>query len=673
MSGKKMSRFLSLVIALIMVFSIIPMQSFAAVKSELASQELPKVQIEALQNAELTLNKAVDEKWDYEGFKKDIFEKVLRVTGVPSLTYSDFKYEYKILNGLGVDDGILSGLYYDVATENISQDAGHTYRYLYKGGQFTVKVSIPTSSNYEGAEVVFKLKVKTADPYKYDIALKPNYQKDFTLGYNKAGKLDYEKLRQDIFNAVVDTTKYTDIVKYENAKITYQLLNDLGVDDGILSGHYYDFEQGHIDADKGGTYRYLYKGGNFNVKIAFPATENRRAAEKIVNVNVNIDKRTTSNIILNDVDTVYSKDTAKLKDAIFNSIAQFNSKLPEGVTKDDFIFQYKARVILGGGTPGANYEWSPLEGGNGPASTYYNQIGIGQHDIRVKYRGNEKYEPSDWAYAKITVNPLSTEVTFSQNSVYFDEKLPKDYVKPSVNDKFNIFEIFTGIKGNDATIYIDAPQGLNATADFAANIPFNDVLLKIFGINTILSADEIYYRRGLSRDELVTLLSNDLFRDYVRKTHKIDAAACDTFLNEVNALPQNVNHIWFKIGKPTTPAKYRAMGIAASANYKTAVATQDFNVKFHSKGVRLQWMQNTSELNVISAKKFDYTAVVTKNGCVVDSSHVKYIYTGFTLKGRFYASTTTPPREAGIFTQTAYTGIKGRYAFPKTRTFIIGL
>lgn len=667
MLNKKFSRIMSLVIALIMAFSVIPMQSFAA-------QQLPSVGLESKDNVSLTLNKAVDESWNYEQFKKDIFDNCLRLTGdVKGLKYSDFKYEYKILNGLGIDDQILSGLYYDISTEVVPQDKGKTYRYLNKGGEFTVKVSIPESSNYQGAETVFKIKVNTADPYAYELKINKDFNKNFVLGYNKVGEFNYEKLRQDIYSAVISADNDSNFVSYDNAKITYQILNGLGVDDQILSGFYYDFEQPHLDADKGGTYHYLYQGGDFNVKIAIPASENRRASEVVVKVHVDIDKRVSSNVILKDSQMDYTKDKENVKDVIFNSIPMFNSKLPENVTKNDFKFEYKALVILAGGTPGLNYEWSPLEGGNGPASTYYKPIGSGTFEVRVKFMGNEKYEPSDWAYAKITINPTEVNADFTTNNMYLDEKLPENYITTDIDDSFTKYEIFTSVKDNDVTIFIDTPEGLNETLDFAANIPFNDVLIKIFGISNILSADEIYYRRGLSRDELVTLLTNDLFISFAKNSYNIDAQALNLILAQVNELPANVNHVWFKIGKPTKPGTYNSVAVVAKENYKTAVASQKFDIRFRSKGVKLQWMQNKSELNVLTAKNFDFSAVVTKNGYVQDSSHVKYIYTGISLTGGIYISTKNPPRSAGIYTQTAYTSIGGRYAFPKTRTFIIGL
>ena len=667
MLNKKFSRILSLAIALVMVFSVIPMQSFAA-------EQLPSVGLESKDNVSLTLNKAVDATWNYEQFKKDIFEKCLRLTGdVQGLTYSDFKYEYKILNGLGVDDGILSGLYYDISTEVIPQDKGKTYRYLNKGGEFTVKVSIPESSNYQGAQAVFKIKVNTADPYAYELKVNKDFNRNFVLGFDKNGEFNYEKLRQDIYSRVIADDNDSRFVSYDNAKITYQILNGLGVDDQILSGFYYDFEQPHLDADAGGTYRYLYKGGDFNIKIAIPAAEDRRASEAVVKVHVDVDERVSSNVILKDSQMDYTKDKESVKDVIFNSIPMFNSKLPENVTKSDFKFEYKALVMLAGGTPGLTYEWAPLEGGNGPASTYYNPIGSGTFEIRVKFLGNEKYEPSSWAYAKITINPTEVNASFTTDNMYLDEKLPDNYIATDIDDSFTKYEVFSKVENDDVTIFIDTPAGLNPTLDFAANIPFNDVLIKIFGIDRILSADEIYYRRGLSRDELVTLLTNDLFISFAKNSYNIDSEALELILAEVNKLPENVNHVWFKIGKPSKPGAYNSVAVIAKENYKTAVATQTFNIRFRSKGVKLQWMQNKSELNIISANNFDFSAVVTKNGYVQDSSHVKYIYTGISLTKGIYISTKNPPRSAGIYTQTAYTGIKGRYAFPKTRTFIIGL
>ena len=635
---------------------------------------LPKVQINAL-NKDLTLYKDIKGDYDYDKLKQDIFNECLKVTGVDNLTYNKFNYEYKLLNGLGIDDGILSGNYYQFEQGWIDADAGGTYRYLYKGGTFTIKVSIPDSSSYYGSEAVFTINLKTADPYYEPIVVKENHEVDFTLNYDVNGQYDYERLRKEIFDAVIDTEKSPARVTYENSKVTYQIVDAMDSHTGIGAGDYYEFEQGWLGADAAGTYKYLYKGGTFNFKISVPAIEGSRYAEVVVRLNVTPAQRATTNVVLKDGTVQYSANLDDIKTAIFNLIDFEASNLPEGVTKDSFRFEYQTKNYTAGDVLGVETWWVPLEGMKHPTllGSYFKPIGVGTQKIRVIYNGDEMNKEAYSKSATLVVEPADLSISLNRDYKFIDETLKKDLVTTSLEGDFEHYYIMVDAQQPTATIYIDSTLGLSMT-DFTANIPFNDVLLKIFGIDAILSADEIYQRRGLTRDQMVTLLSDSRFIDYMKSYYSVDANACAEMLNMLNRLPESVNHFMFQMGQPSKAGTYFFMAITAKQNYKTAVATNDtFYVKFHSKGVKLQWMQNTSELSVFSAKNFDFSAVVTKNGIIMDSDHVRYTYVGFSLSRGIYLSTKNPPREAGFYIQTAYTGFGGRFAFPKIRTFLIAL
>lgn len=646
--------------------------------ADITVNELAHVEI-ATQHRVVTLNKKLDNTWNYEGLKKEIFEQCLKVTGVDNLTYDKFNYQYFLRQGGAVFVGQKD--WYSFEQAQLGADPTSSGVYLWKGGKdFEIKVSIPDSSTYHGAEVTVKVDVELNDPYYTEIVLKPNYEKNFVLNYNAQGKYDYNRLKKDIFNAVIDAEKNNANTKFENVVFKYQILNGLGVDDsklpGGLSGHYYDFEQQWLDCDAAGTYRYLYKGGNFNVKMIIPASETTRETSVIVNVNVAVAERLAANVVLKDVKTPYSTDSKEIKQAIFNTIDLPASKLPQNVTVDDFVYEYYTINYTAGDIPGVEHWWVPVEGMKHPSlvGSYFKPIQVGNYAVRVRYRGNEEYNVAESNEAKITVTGRDFDISFTKDSIYLDENIPAGYIEPSIKDNFTKFEIFASLDDKtQTTIYIDTEKGLNKELAFAGNVPFNSVLLKVFGVDVVLSADEVYYRRGLSRQELETLVAHPAFIEYMQYHHNINSKACEAIAAQVKALPAEITHIWFKIGQPKTPGTYRALGIAALKNYNTATATQTFYVRFHSKGTKLVWWQDTANLNVFTAKNFDFRAVLTKNGVPINSDHVKYIYTGFRSNFRFYGSTKNPPRGAGIYTQTAYTGIKGKYAFPKTRTFVIGL
>ena len=625
---------------------------------------LPTVVIET-QSRNLVLNKTLDGDYDYDGLKKAIFEECMRVSGVEGLTWNNFKFEYKLFNKLGTTDS-WSGLYRDFEIRKPSFDLEETYKYLYKGGNFQIRVSIPDSSNYYGAEAEFNVTVTIGDPYEAEIALKNNYQKDYVLNYGADGQFDYDRLEKEIFDAVIDVENSTATVNFETATITYQIFDDLGGANWPGAGEFYPFNQGTISSDPENTFKYMYKGGTFNIKVAVPATESHRATEVVFSVNVQPFSRVASNVVLNSGSMDYTSDVNAIKEYIFNNLIDFNaSKLPADVTIDDFTFEYYALYYTAGGVPGIDRYWVPIEGKEDVLDVYYKQIGNGTNKIRVTFNGTDDYLASTSNEVEFTMSKASFSISLKQNYRYLDEKYPLDLVQPSVNDNFEHFYFVLGVSSNQATVYLESLSGIGSEdAWFDATIMFQTVLGR--------SGAEVY-NEGLSRDELIKLINSAELASYAETNFNIDAAAINAMKDIVNNIPTSVTNIKLVAGQPTTPGTYTMFAMATNENYNTAYLSSPFYVKYHSTGTKLVFVQDTDGLNSFNVGNFDYSAVVAKDGVPVDSSHVKYIYTGFRSNALFYASTKEGPRQAGIYTQTAWTGIGGKYAFPKTRTFVVSI
>ena len=628
---------------------------------------MPTVKIET-KSSDLVLNIATDGSYDYDGLKKAIFDECMRVTGVEGLAWNNFKFEYKLFNQLGTTDS-WSGLYRDFEIRKPSFDVEETYKYLYKGGTFQIRVSIPDSSSYYGASAEFTINVTVEDPYYKDIALKANYQKDYVLNYGSDGKFDYDRLEKEIFDAVIDLENSPANVSFDTAIITYQIMDAMGTDTGIGAGEYYDFAQGTLPADAGNTYRYMYKGGTFNIKVAAPATEDCRAVEVVFSVNVQPFSRVSSNVILKSGAIDYTSDVKAIKEYIFNNLIDFNaSKLPADVTIDDFTFEYYALYYTasadGMEIPGIDRYWVPLEGKDDVLGVYYKQIGNGTNQIRVTFNGTDDYLGSTSNEASFTMSKASFSISLKQNYKYLDEALPKDFVQPSVNDNFQHFYFILDASSAQATIYLDSFSGIKQTdISVLPSIMFQNVLGR--------SAIEVY-TQGLSRDELIKLVNSEELVGYAEANYHIDAAAINAMKDIVNSIPTSVTNIKLKEGQPTTPGTYTVFAMATNENYNTAFTSSVFYVKYHSTGTKLVFVQDTDGLNSFNVGNFDYSAVVTKDGVPVQSDNVRYIYTGFRSNALFYASTKEGPRQAGIYTQTAWT-LLGTYAFPKTRTFVVSL
>ncbi len=604
----------------------------AKVTADIDVAFLPSVSIET-QSRNLVLNKNIAGDYDYDGLKKAIFDECLRVTGVEGLSWNNFKYEYKLFNAIGTTDS-WSGLYRDFEIRKPSFDLEETYKYLYKGGNFQIRVSIPDSSAYHGDSAELSINVTVEDPYYAEIALKPNYQNNYTLNYADNGEFDYNRLKKEIFDAVIDVENSPSNVTFENAVITYQILDAMGTSTGIGAGDYYDFAQGTLPADAANTYKYMYKGGDFNIKVAVPGDENHRAVEVVFNVNIQPFSRVPSNVVINSGAIDYTGDVNAIKEYIFNNLIDFNaSKLPADVTIDDFTFEYYALYYTAGGVPGVDRYWAPIEGKEDVLGVYYKQIGNGTNQIRVKFNGTDDYLPSTSNEVSFTMSKASFTISLKQNYKYLDEALPKDFVQPSVNDNFQHYYFAVDASSDTATVYLDSLSGIKLT-DITANVSFNTCLLSILGMG-IVSADQVFRYDGLSREQLVTLLSDYRLVDYL-SGYGIDENAVNAMAELVNTIPSNVKHFKFQAGQPTKPGTYTMFAMAANENYNTAFTSSVFYVKYHSTGTKLVFVQDTDGLNRFNVGKFDYSAVVTKDGVPVQSDNVRYIYTGFRSNALFY-------------------------------------
>ena len=628
--------------------------------------KLPTVKIET-KTGDLVLNKTVDGGYDYDALKQAIFNNCLRISGVEGLTWDNFTYEYDITDGMAIH----YRRPFETTPASVDDPTEGLFNYLHEEGTFTIYVSIPDSSTYHGAEVQFKINVTVENPYATQIVLKDNYSKDFTLYFGTDGSYDYDRLKEEIFNAVVDTEKSTPAgLTWESVEYAYDSLGGVGTE-------FSSFEtRGANLGDNDEVLRiYLHKsfgaeGNTKTIRLTLPASGDYNGTDVTFDVNVVPYSRVSSNVILKSGAIDYTSDVNAIKEYIFNNLIDFNaSKLPADVTIDDFTFEYYALYYTasadGMEIPGIDRYWVPLEGKDDVLGVYYKQIGNGTNQIRVTFNGTDDYLGSTSNEASFTMSKASFSISLKQNYKYLDEDLPADFVQPSVNDNFQHFYFILDASSSQATIYLDSLSGIKQTdISVLPSILFQNVLGR--------SAIEVY-TQGLSRDELIKLVNSDELVGYAEANYHIDAAAINAMKDIVNNIPTSVTNIKLKEGQPTTPGTYTVFAMAANENYNTAFTSSVFYVKYHSTGTKLVFVQDTDGLNSINVKNFDYSAVVAKDGVPVDSSHVKYIYTGFRSNALFYASTKEGPRQAGIYTQTAWTGIGGKYAFPKTRTFVVSI
>lgn len=200
------------------------------------------------------------------------------------------------------------------------------------------------------------------------------------LPYNEDATVNYDALRQAIFDAVVAST--TPELTVSDVTIQYQYKNAIGQDKwGELEGD--DALIGGYDPVGEGTYTLLisYAGGNGYL----PAS---------AQVQVTFTERTAGSIVLKSgqsAGVTYHEDGSinydALRAAIFAAVVE--STTPE-LTVDDVTIEYYATATTGS-VGDLGKAWMPLEGGKGSGLTYPAMtLGEGQQ-VRVSWNGNASY------------------------------------------------------------------------------------------------------------------------------------------------------------------------------------------------------------------------------------------------------------------------------------------
>lgn len=485
--------------------------------------------------------------------------------------------------------------------------------------------------------------------------------------YNSS-EYNYDKLREDIFNAVVDV---------ENSNPS-----DLTVDDITFEYNagtniipiWYPFEGDSIDPT--GLTK-LKPGQDKKIKLTLPETDNRKGSQVEVTVDINEFVRETSNVVLKSNSSfTYNKDVEIMKAEIFNNVIDWeNSTLPSKdiISMDMFDFEYYGTAKILGSDNLIKNDWVSLEGGTVDFVFEYPAIGAGDHKIKVTFKGNSTHTNSS-AETDVTINKAKVDVKVKTTNKFADEKLPEDFVTLSVDDKFDIYTVYGGVTSSLApTAYLQ----ISGIED-SKFIEIIDKLLAFIGEETLTEK----MQDGITLGELNDIVSKlvnaantiPFFADFV-KSQGIDLDALVKLTEVIGKLPDSTNDIKIALGEPDMAGLYTVFAVANNPNYETGVGMGMLLVKMRMSGTKLIYNQDIpSKITVEQAKTYDFTADVWHDGVrktAEDGAKVKYLYSGLTSKWRLYSSTTTPPTEPGRYTQTIVT-LGGNYqAAPVTRAFQI--
>lgn len=616
--------------------------------------ERPGVEATTRENPTFKLAFTADGEAIYDNIRQQVWDAVVVSTN-PTLTVEDVTIEYYATAESGSFVGAGKAW---MPLEGGTKDL-LTYPAIGEGTQ-KVRISWSGSKNYapwswEGDVVVTG---RAAAPFQ----LKQGVT-EVAMVYNRDQSIKYEATAQALREALLESSDAN--VSINDVTVEYKaglgIFEPLDYKATISSNNFGLGEQ---------TIRFTW-GGNadyqaYTLEVTVKMTDTRIVSEVVLKTGASI---------------TYNMDANVMLQAIFENLIDWGaSTLPSKstLTLDDFTIEYYAEneVEVDGMTTGGKvYRYMPIEGGTVNILNYP-QMGAGEQQIRVTFKGDEAYRPSTPIEGKLTVNKAKVSVKVHSTSIYADEakdKLGEDFVTTDPADKFDIYTIYGGMTSDvTGSVFVQLPERIT-----------NNKLLKL--IDDTLSAagkptlSDIMQKGttvGELKEYLNDLLNSDALTALGGLLSKvgIDLDTLRQISNTLNKFPGLLDNVRVAFGTPDQAGIYTVYAITNNKNYETGVGTGMLLVKKHYSGVKLQWNQTipNGKLTVEEAKNFDFGVTLMYDGNPAEKqTNVHYLYSGFTSKWRPYSSTTTPPTEPGRYVVTVVT-LGGNYqAAPITRAFQI--
>ena len=475
------------------------------------------------------------------------------------------------------------------------------------------------------------------------------------MAFNEDQTYDYEGTAKAIYNAVVASTVPENLTA-DDVTIRYNAGTDLIKNWQPLN-----------TTDWTSTFT-KFGPGEWTIQFSWAGNKEYKGVTAEVKVNVT-DNRLASAIVCKEgASFTYNMDAAVMKQAIFDNVIDWeNSTLPakDTLTVDNFTMEYYGSNTLAGDIDGGVKQWAPIEGGTVTLLTYA-QMGAGEQQIRISYKGNADYRPSAQTESTVTVNKAKVKVKVKSTSIYADATLPEDFVTMNPADKFDVYTVYGGLTSNaNLSLYLDLPDKYTNSAVLKLLDP---IVEKLYGKTFTQMMND-----GMTVGELRQLLSTQELLDLLEKLH-IDTGTFGQILTIINKMPSVADSVRVSFGTPNHAGLYTVTAVTDSKNYETGVGIGTLLVKMRSKGVKLNWNERfvNGKITAEEAKNFDFKATLSADGAVtIAQDNVHYLYSGFTSKWKIYSSTTTPPTEPGSYVMTVVT-LGGDYqAAPIKRGFKI--
>lgn len=630
--------------------------SYAGTETVYGTSAETTVTITDRPEADITVNEAPavklafteDLQLDVDKLYSDMFSAIV-ASSTPELTLDDVTITY-----------------YATATTGSVGNAGKAWMPL-EGGSDTVmgipvnypaipagsqQVRISWAGNQQYAPTTVEVTVQVADRDQLQFNLN---EAPYEVGmvYDAQQGYDYAATAAAIRSAVIAST--TPVI--DPAEITVEYNADpTGITETFKPLDY---------TDLGGLVK--FGTGEWKIRLSWDGNREYRGNSVVVTVTTTDNRAASTVVCKTGAAFTYNMDANAMKQAILDNVIDWEaSELPakETLTIDNFTFEYYGENLLPGNIAGGVKQWAPIEGGT-VTLLNYPQMGAGERQIRVSYKGDANYRPSAASEATVTVNKAKVSVKVNSTNIYVGDQLPADFITTDPADTFDMYTVYAGVTSNVTTgLYLDLPDRYTDSAILKLLDP---VVEKLFGKSFTQMMND-----GVTLGELRQLFSTQELLDLLDKLH-IDTGTFGQILSVINKLPSIADSVRVSFGTPNRAGLYTVAAVTDNPNYETGVGIGFVLVKMRLSGTKLTWNQSISgSLTAEQAKTFDFGATLSYNGDVsISQSNVHYLYTGFTSKWRLYSSTTTPPTEPGAYVMTVVT-LGGDYlAAPITRTFTI--
>ena len=621
--------------------------------------ERPSIEAATNENPTFKLAFTADGEAIYDNIRQQVWDAVVVSTN-PALTVDDVTIEYYATAESGSFVGIGKAW---MPLEGGTKDL-LTYPAI---GEGTQEVRITWGGSKDYAAWQWKGNVDVTGREAAPFQLKQGVT-EVGIVYNADQSINYAATAQTLREALIESTdpavSINDLTVEYNAG-TRELKNFQPLD---FNGIGFKFGL------NGQTIRFTWRGNAdyqaYTQEVDVTMVDNRQPTEVALKPSISI---------------IYNMDASVMEQNIFEYVIDWDDfTLPDKSTLsvDDFTIEYYATPTVTVGNFGGDVglqKWVPIEGEEGISvgelQYFYPQMGAGEQQIRVTYKGNADYRPSDPKEGNLTVKKAKVSVKVHSTSIYADEELSKDFITTDPADNFDIFTLFGGVTSDvTGSVFVQLPERLTD----GAIIKLIDKTLEGLGQKTLTQM----MQEGTTVGELRKLLSDivakgDELPQSVKDLLKKAGIDIDTLvkLNEaLNKFPGLLDSVRVAFGTPDQAGIYTVCAVTNNKNYETGFGMGTLVVKKHYSGVKLQWNQTipNGKLTAEQAADFDFGVTLMYNGDpAAKQTNVHYLYSGFTSKWKVYSSTTTPPTEPGRYVMTAVT-VGGNYqAAPITRSFQI--